>query len=182
MLQRLRELQQKDVESHTDFKRPSTRKILEPMLPLDEEAVGVELSSSLPQVHSQNNSFGYEPDETISSELYPVQKSRGRTSSVLLNPALALQSEPESSVEVVRDRKKRVERENSTKAKPKINISLPEPEHNFSELSNSSWSEMSPWVIGNNYHLYPLTSGIEQRLILQYLTPLGEYQEVRVLK
>uniref|UniRef100_A0A665TPR2 DDB1- and CUL4-associated factor 1 n=1 Tax=Echeneis naucrates TaxID=173247 RepID=A0A665TPR2_ECHNA len=53
-----------------------------------------------------------------------------------------------------------------------------EPERNFSELSNSSWSEMSPWVIGNNYHLYPLTPEIEQRLILQYLTPLGEYQEL----
>uniref|UniRef100_A0A8C5DEE4 DDB1- and CUL4-associated factor 1 n=1 Tax=Gouania willdenowi TaxID=441366 RepID=A0A8C5DEE4_GOUWI len=51
-------------------------------------------------------------------------------------------------------------------------------ERNFSELSNSSWSEMSPWVIGNNYHLYPLTPEIEQRLILQYLTPLGEYQEL----
>uniref|UniRef100_A0A671YBH0 DDB1- and CUL4-associated factor 1 n=1 Tax=Sparus aurata TaxID=8175 RepID=A0A671YBH0_SPAAU len=63
-------------------------------------------------------------------------------------------------------------------SKHKLNFSLPEPERNFSELSNSSWSEMSPWVIGNNYHLYPLTPEIEQRLILQYLTPLGEYQEL----
>uniref|UniRef100_A0A673ZMZ1 DDB1- and CUL4-associated factor 1 n=1 Tax=Salmo trutta TaxID=8032 RepID=A0A673ZMZ1_SALTR len=70
------------------------------------------------------------------------------------------------------------DRENGRKVKQKLNFSLPEPERNFSELSNSSWSEMSPWVIGNNYHLYPLTPEMEQRLILQYLTPLGEYQEL----
>uniref|UniRef100_A0A8C4HRS6 DDB1- and CUL4-associated factor 1 n=1 Tax=Dicentrarchus labrax TaxID=13489 RepID=A0A8C4HRS6_DICLA len=69
-------------------------------------------------------------------------------------------------------------RESGRTSKHKLNFSLPEPERNFSELSNSSWSEMSPWVIGNNYHLYPLTPEIEQRLILQYLTPLGEYQEL----
>ncbi|XP_038867035.1 DDB1- and CUL4-associated factor 1-like isoform X1 [Salvelinus namaycush] len=74
--------------------------------------------------------------------------------------------------------KRRAERENGRKVKQKLNFSLPEPERNFSELSNSSWSEMSPWVIGNNYHLYPLTPEMEQRLILQYLTPLGEYQEL----
>uniref|UniRef100_A0A8C9TBQ6 DDB1- and CUL4-associated factor 1 n=1 Tax=Scleropages formosus TaxID=113540 RepID=A0A8C9TBQ6_SCLFO len=72
----------------------------------------------------------------------------------------------------------RMERANGTKAKQKLHFLLPEPERIFSELSNSSWSEMSPWVIGNNYHLYPLTPAIEQRLILQYLTPLGEYQEL----
>ena len=48
----------------------------------------------------------------------------------------------------------------------------------FNELSNSSWSETSPWVIGTNYHLFPLTPGVQQRIIFQYLTPLGEYQEV----
>uniref|UniRef100_A0A8B9L5M4 DDB1- and CUL4-associated factor 1 n=1 Tax=Astyanax mexicanus TaxID=7994 RepID=A0A8B9L5M4_ASTMX len=123
MLQRLRELQEKDAETRKEFKRPSPRKSLEPLLPVDEEAVDGEFSG-------------------------------------------------------VRDWRKRSERENGRKAKQKLNFSLPEPERSFSELSNSSWSEMSPWVIGNNYHLYPLTPGIEQRLILQYLTPLGEYQEL----
>uniref|UniRef100_A0A672HQR8 DDB1- and CUL4-associated factor 1 n=1 Tax=Salarias fasciatus TaxID=181472 RepID=A0A672HQR8_SALFA len=69
-------------------------------------------------------------------------------------------------------------RDSGRTSKHKLNFSLPEPERTFSELSNSSWTEMSPWVIGNNYHLYPLTPEIEQRLILQYLTPLGEYQEL----
>lgn len=80
---------------------------------------------------------------------------------------------------------RRPERENGgRKVKQKLNFTAPsssEPERSFSDVSNSSWSEMSPWVIGQNYHLDPLTPAIEQRLILQYLTPLGEYQEVSAL-
>lgn len=45
----------------------------------------------------------------------------------------------------------------------------------------SSWSEMSSILIGSDYRLSPLSPAMEQRLILQYLTPLGDYQEVRVL-
>ncbi|KAK7916337.1 hypothetical protein WMY93_012098 [Mugilogobius chulae] len=44
--------------------------------------------------------------------------------------------------------------------------------------SGSSWSEMSSMVIGSEYSLSPLTPAMEQRLILQYLTPLGDYQEL----
>ncbi|XP_037304281.2 DDB1- and CUL4-associated factor 1-like [Pungitius pungitius] len=43
---------------------------------------------------------------------------------------------------------------------------------------SSSWSEMSSMVIGSDYCLSPLSPPTEQRLILQYLTPLGEYQEL----
>lgn len=43
--------------------------------------------------------------------------------------------------------------------------------------SNSSWAEMRPLVIGS-YSLNPLTTSMKQRLILQYLTPLGDYHEV----
>lgn len=45
------------------------------------------------------------------------------------------------------------------------------------EHSNSSWAEMRPLVIGS-YSLSPLTSSMKQRLILQYLTPLGDYHEL----
>ena len=45
------------------------------------------------------------------------------------------------------------------------------------ECSNSSWADLEPLVIGS-YSLHPLTPSMQQRLILQYLTPLGEYQEV----
>uniref|UniRef100_A0A8C4ZR72 LisH domain-containing protein n=1 Tax=Gadus morhua TaxID=8049 RepID=A0A8C4ZR72_GADMO len=132
MLQRLRELQEKEAESKQEFKRPSPRKSLsQPLLPLDEEAV--------------DGRF----------EDVPFRSGRNRVSH-RTNSMM----------------------EGGKKAKQKLHYSLPDPERNFNELSNSSWSEMSPWVIGNNYHLYPLTPEIEQRLILQYLTPLGEYQEL----
>ncbi|KAJ0023407.1 hypothetical protein NQD34_003306 [Periophthalmus magnuspinnatus] len=44
--------------------------------------------------------------------------------------------------------------------------------------NGASWSEMSSMVIGSEYSLSPLTPAMEQRLILQYLTPLGDYQEL----
>uniref|UniRef100_A0A8C5CXG4 LisH domain-containing protein n=1 Tax=Gadus morhua TaxID=8049 RepID=A0A8C5CXG4_GADMO len=140
MLQRLRELQEKEAESKQEFKRPSPRKSLsQPLLPLDEEAV--------------DGRF----------EDVPFRSGRNRVS--------------QRQEEKDEDHRK-AEMEGGKKAKQKLHYSLPDPERNFNELSNSSWSEMSPWVIGNNYHLYPLTPEIEQRLILQYLTPLGEYQEL----
>lgn len=49
----------------------------------------------------------------------------------------------------------------------------------FSEASNSSWAELETLVIGN-FQIYPLTDVTKQILILRYLTPLGEYQEVGV--
>uniref|UniRef100_A0A4W6BU36 DDB1- and CUL4-associated factor 1 n=1 Tax=Lates calcarifer TaxID=8187 RepID=A0A4W6BU36_LATCA len=47
-----------------------------------------------------------------------------------------------------------------------------------SPTNSSSWSEMSSMVIGSDYRLSPLSPAMEQRLILQYLTPLGDYQEL----
>ncbi|VDO95833.1 unnamed protein product [Soboliphyme baturini] len=44
-------------------------------------------------------------------------------------------------------------------------------------LSNSSWAELEPYVIGKHC-MYPLTSIMQQRIILQYLTATGEYQEL----
>lgn len=73
---------------------------------------------------------------------------------------------------------RRAKMDSDSHRKVKQKLCFVDVERAPSELSNSSWSEMSPWVIGTNYSLCPLTPGIEQRLILQYLTPLGEYQEV----
>ncbi|XP_022098805.1 DDB1- and CUL4-associated factor 1-like isoform X2 [Acanthaster planci] len=47
----------------------------------------------------------------------------------------------------------------------------------FPEESNSSWSEISYYIIGT-HQMYPLTPVMQQRFILQYLTPLAEYQEL----
>lgn len=76
-------------------------------------------------------------------------------------------------------------KENGRKAKQKLNHISTEPkheEHRAAEAEHStngtSWSEMSSVVIGSEYSLSPLTAAMEQRLILQYLSPLGDIQEL----
>jgi len=49
------------------------------------------------------------------------------------------------------------------------------------EGSNSCWAEIEPFVIGT-YPMFPLTVEMQQRLILHYLQPMGEYQEVTAVK
>jgi HIV-1 Vpr-binding protein len=46
------------------------------------------------------------------------------------------------------------------------------------EMSNSSWAEMEPFVIGSYSLKHPLTVGMKARFILQYLATMGDYQEV----
>ena len=48
------------------------------------------------------------------------------------------------------------------------------------EGSNSCWAELEPFVIGT-HKMYPLSGEMRQRLILHYLQPMGEYQEVFVV-
>ncbi|XP_056129384.1 DDB1- and CUL4-associated factor 1-like [Lampris incognitus] len=83
--------------------------------------------------------------------------------------------------------KKKVVKENGRKAKQKLNFTSSAPgtedweegSKTSGQLANStSWFEMSSMVIGSNYCLSPLSLAMEQRLILQYLTPLGDYQEL----
>lgn len=201
MLHRLRELQDKNAENKREIKRPSPRKSLsEPLLPLDEETIdgGFEEKSFTPDRNgAEKEKTGQEeageipfstiePENELSFRLNSPHKTSSRASSAvktMMKPmsapgSLIYQGMSDGSSYL----KRRAERESGKTSKQKLNFSLPEPERNFSELSNSSWSDMSPWVIGNNYHLYPLTPEIEQRLILQYLTPLGEYQEVGLLQ
>ncbi|KAM6980512.1 DDB1- and CUL4-associated factor 1-like [Aplochiton taeniatus] len=82
--------------------------------------------------------------------------------------------------------RRRMAKENGRKAKQKLNFTSSsstgqEGGPESQQASSSCWSEMSSWVIGCNYRLSPLTSAMEQRLILQYLTPLGDYQELLVV-
>ncbi|XP_030581654.1 DDB1- and CUL4-associated factor 1-like isoform X3 [Archocentrus centrarchus] len=86
--------------------------------------------------------------------------------------------------------KKRAIKENGRKAKQKLNFttssssSTTEEDEERTEPSkqpastSSSWSEMSSMMIGSDFCLSPLSLATEQRLILQYLTQLGEYQEL----
>lgn len=45
--------------------------------------------------------------------------------------------------------------------------------------SNSSWADLEPYMIGT-VQMHPLTTEMQQRFILQYLTPMGDYQEMLV--
>ena len=203
MLHRLRELQDKDAENKREIKRPSPRKSLsEPLLPLDEETVdggfeekpfmlgrnGAEREGTGPGPEAGDGEILFsaiEPENELSFRLNSPHKASSRANSAV-KTMMKPMSAPSSLLHPgISDGssylKRKADRELGRTSKQKLNFSLPDPERNFSELSNSSWSEMSPWVIGNNYHLYPLTPEIEQRLILQYLTPLGEYQEVGLL-
>ncbi|GFX07369.1 DDB1- and CUL4-associated factor homolog 1 [Trichonephila clavipes] len=47
----------------------------------------------------------------------------------------------------------------------------------LSDGSNSSWVELEHYVIGS-FQVYPLNIAVEQRFILEYLTPMGEYQDL----
>ncbi|NXX18129.1 DCAF1 factor, partial [Podargus strigoides] len=154
-----------EMTTKQENKRPSPRKVpSDPLLPLDEEAVDMDYGEMAVDGEQEEVSG----DMEISFHLDSSHKTSSR-----VNSATKLD-------DGLRKNKlgKQHERDGFRKAKQKLGFSASEPERMFVELSNSSWSEMSPWVIGTNYTLYPLTPAIEQRLILQYLTPLGEYQEL----
>ncbi|KAG8436157.1 hypothetical protein GDO86_007311 [Hymenochirus boettgeri] len=155
VLHRLRELQSRDISCKQETKRQSPRRLLgEPLFPLDEEAVDMDYGETLLDTGPKKEEVG------ISFQMESTPACR-----VLVNSGGS-----------VTPRRTKLDTESHRKVKHKLTFS--EPERTPSELSNSSWSDMSPWVIGTNYSLYPLTPAIEQRLILQYLTPLGEYQEL----
>ncbi|KAJ7424751.1 protein VPRBP isoform X3 [Willisornis vidua] len=166
VLRRLRELQVTEMTTKQENKRPSPRKVpSDPLLPLDEEAVDMDYGEMTVDGEQEEVSG----DTDISFHLDSSHKTSSRVNSATKLDDGGLRKSKSG---------KQHERDGFRKAKQKLGFSTPETERMFVELSNSSWSEMSPWVIGTNYTLYPLTPAIEQRLILQYLTPLGEYQEL----
>uniref|UniRef100_A0A8C5UET4 DDB1- and CUL4-associated factor 1 n=1 Tax=Malurus cyaneus samueli TaxID=2593467 RepID=A0A8C5UET4_9PASS len=166
VLRRLRELQVTEMTTKQENKRPSPRKVpSDPLLPLDEEAVDMDYG----EITVDGEQEEVSGDMEISFHLDSSHKTSSRVNSAVKLDDGGLRKGKSG---------KQHERDGFRKAKQKLGFSTSEPERIFVELSNSSWSEMSPWVIGTNYTLYPLTPAIEQRLILQYLTPLGEYQEL----
>ncbi|XP_018541884.1 LOW QUALITY PROTEIN: DDB1- and CUL4-associated factor 1-like [Lates calcarifer] len=117
--------------------------------------------------------------------------SSGGSSSTRLLPDFVYQASPDPE-----DRqgqggggggKRRAVKENGRKAKQKLNFTssssrtdeeVERTDASEQPTNSSSWSEMSSMVIGSDYRLSPLSPAMEQRLILQYLTPLGDYQEL----
>ncbi|CAG2115601.1 unnamed protein product, partial [Medioppia subpectinata] len=58
-----------------------------------------------------------------------------------------------------------------------VSFSALSPSTYNSECSNSSWAEVEPYMIGFS-KVHPLTEEMKQRFVLQYLTPMGDYQEM----
>ncbi len=146
-----------------------------------------ESSRPVPKAHSKHLS-----QLTSALKNGGCSSSSGSSSTRLL-PDFVYQASPDPASRETEDRqggreKRRAVKENGRKAKQKLNLTssscrTEEEERNDSSdqpANITSWSEMSSMVIGSDYHLSPLSPAMEQRLILQYLTPLGDYQEVRL--
>uniref|UniRef100_A0A3P8YQZ6 DDB1- and CUL4-associated factor 1 n=1 Tax=Esox lucius TaxID=8010 RepID=A0A3P8YQZ6_ESOLU len=154
MLSRLRELQDKESESQQALKQSGSQKTSQSHGALEEHPTGPD--SSTQQVAAP--AAMEEEDE--------VEKTKDRGGETLCGSTRT----PESGGALGK-RRAATARECGRKAKQVSSTGI-------DPSTNSSWSEMSSWVIGTNYSLYPLTPAMEQRLILQYLTPLGDYQEL----
>lgn len=69
-------------------------------------------------------------------------------------------------------------KEKGRKARQKLNFTSSWVQQKQEEVLNGSSSSWS--VRSSDSCLWPLSVVMEQRLLLQYLTPLGDYQEVGV--
>ncbi|XP_031159460.1 DDB1- and CUL4-associated factor 1-like isoform X2 [Sander lucioperca] len=131
------------------------------------------------------------------SLLSSTQKNGGGGSSTRLLPDFVYQASPDAATAAAREaedrqggrgRKRRAVTENGRKAKQKLNFASTSScraedeaeasDHSDQPANSASWSEVSAMVIGSDYRLSPLSPAMEQRLILQYLTPLGDLQEL----
>nr|XP_046241098.1 LOW QUALITY PROTEIN: DDB1- and CUL4-associated factor 1-like [Scatophagus argus] len=141
------------------------------------------------------------PSSQLGSALRSSSSSGGSSSTRLL-PDFVYQASPNSGTRETEDGqrgrggKRRAVKENGRQAKLNFTTSSRRTEEEEEEeqeeaveaedrndsidqpAGSTSWSEMSSMVIGSDYRLLPLSSAMEQRLILQYLTPLGDYQEL----
>lgn len=208
MIQRLHELQTEDAKSHLSPTEKAQNLPQDPQVEATQtssssagqqdktagEDVGEEGESSQPASTRTSK-----PLSQLGSALKNGGCSgSGGSGSTRLLPGFVYQAGRDSAFSDKEDRqggrggggKKRAVKENGRKAKQKLNPSSSssscrtEEEEERNECSDqpansTSWSEMSSMVIGCDYRLSPLSPAMEQRLILQYLTPLGDYQEVR---
>ena len=70
----------------------------------------------------------------------------------------------------------------SSAAAPSTTSGNTSPAHTATaDWSNSSWAEMESKIIGH-FPIHPLTLKAKQSFIFRLLTPLGEYQEVWLMK
>uniref|UniRef100_A0A667X0K5 DDB1- and CUL4-associated factor 1 n=1 Tax=Myripristis murdjan TaxID=586833 RepID=A0A667X0K5_9TELE len=172
VIQRLRELQSEETKSHCSLNLPH----------------------SSGEEDAQTSSFTATTDQldTIQEEDVGEEEEKKERQGEKSCPAWEARSKPSFQLGFAQKNGgcrggRRAVKENGRKAKQKLNFTssacgTEDREENSdpsSQPANStSWSEMSSVVIGSNYCLSPLSPAMEQRLILQYLTPLGDYQEL----
>ena len=192
MIQRLRELRSQGVGSdrHDDA----------PQIPPHQDAPSSSGAGHVTQEDEEEDEGEEEEEEegeTPSKRLFllsSAQKTAGGAGAVpvRLLPDPVFQASPEPGLREAGARgvggaglKRKAGREGGKKAKQKLNFQSLGAEQRkdpgSQPASSSSWAEQSSMVIGTNYRLSPLTTAMEQRLILQYLMPLGDYQEVRLI-
>ncbi|CAL8337991.1 unnamed protein product [Merluccius merluccius] len=182
MIQRLRELRSQEVGSgrHDDA----------PQNPPHQDASSSSGVGPVTQEQEEEDEGEEEEEETPSKRLFVLKRGGGAVPMRLL-PDPVFQASPEPGLREAGGRpagggvKRMAGREGGRKAKQKLNFPLSPSlgaeqrrDPGGQPANSSSWAEQSSMVIGTNYSLSPLTPAMEQRLILQYLTPLGDYQEL----
>uniref|UniRef100_A0A7N8X7K8 DDB1- and CUL4-associated factor 1 n=1 Tax=Mastacembelus armatus TaxID=205130 RepID=A0A7N8X7K8_9TELE len=149
------------------------------------------------QVWAQSSSSEPKPSSTPVSGLGSAQTNGGcsgsdGSSSAQPPPDLVHQASSDPAPGEAEDGqgggRRRAVKENGRKVKQKLNFTSSSSSSCRTEgqrldlseqpICSSTWSAVSPMVIGSDYCLSPLSPAMEQRLILQYLTPLGDYQEL----
>lgn len=202
MIKRLHELQSQEATSHFSATHTSEK------LPQDSQAETAQTSGvttaqqDTMEMEARNERAGESSRTTSNTKptslLGSAQKNGGRSSSSARRlPGFVYQVAPDSASRETEDMQggrgggggKKWAMGYERKAKQKLNITnssdrsgedAERTEASEQPASTSSWSEMSSVMIGTDFRLSPLSPAMEQRLILQYLTPLGDYQEVGV--
>lgn len=202
MIKRLHELQSQEATSHFSATHTSEN------LPQDSQAETAQTSGvttaqqDTMEMEARNERAGESSRTTSNTKptslLGSAQKNGGRSSSSARRlPGFVYQVAPDSVSRETEDMQggrgggggKKWAMGYERKAKQKLNITnssdrsgedAERTEASEQPASTSSWSEMSSVMIGTDFRLSPLSPAMEQRLILQYLTPLGDYQEVGV--
>lgn len=138
-------------------------------------------SNDLPQTSPAENTDTSTSQKAVSKDAVSSSGASNGINSDRLVPDFVNQTCPELNAKGGT----RPVKENGRKAKQKLNnvsSGHEEEEQRVEETeqatNGTSWSEISSMVIGSEYCLEPLTITMEQRLILQYLMPLGDIPEL----
>ncbi|XP_023181303.1 DDB1- and CUL4-associated factor 1-like isoform X2 [Xiphophorus maculatus] len=154
-----------------------------------------QIQSGFSEEETEENNVAESSRSISKGKSLAQRNSGGSSSSARLLPTVVYQATPHLTSKEKDDTQggeegggggtKQVENERKTKQKLQFTTSASgtEDEAEVTATSekpsgSSSWSEMSSILIGSEYRLLPLSPTMEQRLILQYLTPLGDYQEL----